>query len=107
MRFTQLFAGRTSRSEMVGLFLALLELVKQKRVLASQGDNFDDIHVHLTPDPPEPEEDELPAEESADAQAGDGAAGQDARAAPTEPTAPVRNDQRSGLSAQRSLRVAA
>jgi len=56
MRFAELFAGRTSRSEMVGLFLALLELVKQKRVLASQSDNFDDIHVHLNPDPPDPDE---------------------------------------------------
>lgn len=61
MSFKQIFAGRTSRSEMVGLFMALLELVRQKRVLASQDANFGDIHVHLNPDPPDPEEEGPPA----------------------------------------------
>jgi len=63
MSFKQIFAGRTHRSEMVGLFMALLELIRQKRVLASQDANFGDIHVHLNPDPPDPEE-ETPADEA-------------------------------------------
>ena len=61
LSFRRLFEGRTTRSEMVGLFLALLELVRQKRILASQDVNYGDIHVHLNPDPPDPDENEPPA----------------------------------------------
>lgn len=56
MSFKQIFAGRTSRSEIVGLFLALLELVRKKLILASQDANFGEIFVHINPDPPEEEE---------------------------------------------------
>ena len=56
MSFSRLFEGRSGRSELVGLFLALLELVRRKLVLASQDRNFGDIHVHLNPEPPEPED---------------------------------------------------
>ena len=58
--FARLFEGRTSRSELVGLFLALLELVRRKIVLASQDRDFGDIHVHLNPEPPDPDEDDDP-----------------------------------------------
>ena len=56
MNFVRLFEGRTRRSEMIGLFLALLELVRRKRVLASQDGDFADIHIHLNPDPPDADE---------------------------------------------------
>ena len=55
MPFGRIFEGR-NRGEIVGLFVALLELVRQKRVLASQEGSFGEIHVHLNPNAPQPEE---------------------------------------------------
>jgi len=52
MTFRQIFEGRTVRSEIVGLFLAMLELVRQERVFAKQGKNFGEIRIHLNPNPP-------------------------------------------------------
>lgn len=56
MSFAKVFEGRTVRSEVVGLFLAMLELIKQRQIFASQDSNFQDIHIHLNPNPPTPEE---------------------------------------------------
>jgi segregation and condensation protein A len=52
LTFRQVFEGRTSRGEVVGLFLAMLELVRRKAVLAVQDANFADIHICLNPHPP-------------------------------------------------------
>jgi chromatin segregation and condensation protein Rec8/ScpA/Scc1 (kleisin family) len=41
---------------MIGMFLAILELCRQKKVLACQGDNFGEIQIELNPEPPEDEE---------------------------------------------------
>jgi len=46
MRFEQIFEGRT-RWEMIGLFLALLELIRQNRVRVEQQEREGQIHVHL------------------------------------------------------------
>ena len=46
MHFTQIFAGR-NRGEMVGLFLALLELMRQTRVRVVQDRPFDPIDIEL------------------------------------------------------------
>lgn len=46
MRFEQIFEGRT-RGEMVGLFLALLELIRQNRVRVEQRERWGQIHIHL------------------------------------------------------------
>ena len=46
MPFEMIFEGRT-RGEMVGLFLALLELIRQKRVRIEQGELFGTIRIHL------------------------------------------------------------
>lgn len=46
MPFAGIFEGRT-RSEMIGLFLALLELIRQKRVRITQDKQFDAIVVTL------------------------------------------------------------
>jgi segregation and condensation protein A len=46
MPFTRIFEGRT-RSEMVGLFLALLELIRQRRVRIQQEKQFETIVVTL------------------------------------------------------------
>jgi segregation and condensation protein A len=47
----KLCEGRKSRSEMIGLFLALLELIRQKKIFAVQGEDLGDIDI--TPMPPE------------------------------------------------------
>lgn len=46
MRFETIFEGRT-RAEMIGLFLALLELIRQDRVRIEQTEQFGSIGVHL------------------------------------------------------------
>ena len=46
IRFEQLFEGR-SKGEIIGLFLALLELVRAKRVRAEQETSFETIILHL------------------------------------------------------------
>ncbi|MDM8005818.1 MAG: segregation/condensation protein A [Phycisphaerae bacterium] len=46
MPFEKIFEGRT-RSEMIGLFLALLELIRQDRVRIEQTEIFGPIFVHL------------------------------------------------------------
>lgn len=45
----QLLTGRRSRSEMIGVFLALLELIRQKRVLAATSDSPDEIEIIPAP----------------------------------------------------------
>ena len=56
MTFARIFEGRALRSEIVGLFLALLELVRTKQILAAQEGNFAEIRVFLNPDPPQESE---------------------------------------------------
>ena len=46
-----LILGRTSRSEMIGVFLALLELIRQKKILIKQNEMLGDIEIE--PAPPE------------------------------------------------------
>jgi segregation and condensation protein A len=44
-----LLLGRTHRSEMIGVFLALLELVRQKKVVVQQAQIYDDVEIQLAP----------------------------------------------------------
>ncbi|HZL34816.1 MAG TPA: segregation/condensation protein A [Tepidisphaeraceae bacterium] len=44
-----LIVGRKSRSEMVGVFLALLELIRQKKILVEQTSVADDIDIVAAP----------------------------------------------------------
>jgi segregation and condensation protein A len=46
-----LIVGRASKSEMVGVFLALLELIREKKILVQQDQILDDIEI--VPAPPE------------------------------------------------------
>lgn len=46
MTFASIFEGRTSRGEIVGLFLAVLELVRQKKIMAAQDKIFGEICVY-------------------------------------------------------------
>jgi segregation and condensation protein A len=57
VRFSELFEGVTSRSEVVVTFLALLELIRLKQLTAMQRDPFGEIEIcRRTPDlaPPAP-----------------------------------------------------
>ncbi len=47
MTFTKIFEGRAVRSEIVGLFLALLELARQEKIRAVQEANFGRIMIVL------------------------------------------------------------
>jgi segregation and condensation protein A len=55
LSLSQIFQGRVSRGELVGLFLALLHLVARKQVFIRQQTAFGDVDIELNPDPPDPE----------------------------------------------------
>jgi segregation and condensation protein A len=47
----QLIVGRRSRSEMIGVFLALLELIREKKILVRQSEeNFSDVEIDPAPE---------------------------------------------------------
>jgi len=46
----QLLVGRKSRSEMVGVFLALLELIRQKRILVQQEEVTSELEIVAAPE---------------------------------------------------------
>ncbi len=62
----QLFLGRTRKTELIGLFLATLELIRQRKILVEQTDPLGDIRLLLRDEPPEPT---LPAPPAAAADA--------------------------------------
>jgi segregation and condensation protein A len=45
----QLLIGRKSRSEMIGVFLAILELIRQKKILVTQGESLGDFDIDSAP----------------------------------------------------------
>jgi segregation and condensation protein A len=51
LRFSELFASATSRTEVVVTFLALLELIRLRRLLAMQPEAFGDIIIYRAPQP--------------------------------------------------------
>ena len=51
LKFSQLFASATSRSEVVVTFLALLELIRLKQVIATQPEPFGEIEISPAPTP--------------------------------------------------------
>jgi segregation and condensation protein A len=56
LTFREIFTGRTRRMELVGLLLALLELVRRRSVYVEQSRAFGEIYVFLNPDAPPPSE---------------------------------------------------
>jgi len=46
----QLVVGRTSKSEIIGVFLALLELIRQKKILVQQGEDLNDLEIDPAPE---------------------------------------------------------
>lgn len=59
MTLQQIFVGRTNRSEMIGLFLAVLELVRQRRIRVTQDELGGDVKLELRP-----EEDQAPPDDN-------------------------------------------
>jgi len=59
MNLKKIFEGRTNRSEMIGLFLATLELVRTRRVKVVQDGTHDELHLE-----PRPEEEQTEAEDT-------------------------------------------
>jgi len=51
VKFSELFSGATSRSEVVCTFLALLELVRLRQIICSQGADFGEIEITRAPAP--------------------------------------------------------
>jgi segregation and condensation protein A len=45
-----LMTGRKSRSEMVGVFLAILELIREKKILVEQSDDLADAKIVVAPE---------------------------------------------------------
>lgn len=45
-----LVEGRKSRSEMIGVFLALLELIREKKILVNQGEAVNDLEIVPAPE---------------------------------------------------------
>jgi len=52
LKFSELFASATSRSEVVVTFLALLELIRLKQVVVTQPEPFGEIEISPAPPPP-------------------------------------------------------
>ena len=63
LKFSELFDGACSRGEVVATFLALLELVRLRQLMATQDDSFGEIEIvvapvelqQIKPEQPEPE----------------------------------------------------
>ena len=59
LRFSELFAAATSRTEVVVTFLAMLELIRLRRLVCVQAEEFGEIV--LSPAPPQPAPEPAPA----------------------------------------------
>ena len=51
LRFTELFANAASRTEVVVTFLALLELIRMKKLRVVQANPFEEIEIHSLQNP--------------------------------------------------------
>ncbi|MCC7376494.1 MAG: segregation/condensation protein A [Verrucomicrobiales bacterium] len=80
VRFSELFHAATSRTEVVVTFLAILELVRLRMIVAAQPEAFADIQIELAPQPAAP--DAAPPEPTANS-----ASPSDAAVAPPNPEA--------------------
>ena len=69
VKFSELFADATSRSEVVCTFLALLELIRLKQLVCRQNDAFEEIEIGRAPVAVAPPEAEAPVSDPAQADA--------------------------------------
>lgn len=59
LSFTDVFKGRANKSEIIGLFLALLELIRQKLLRAEQSETTEEIYIFpVTANPQTPQSDQ-------------------------------------------------
>ncbi len=56
LRFAEVFEGAVERSEIVGMFLAMLELARRRRVRIRQDGSFGEIVLALNPDADDPDD---------------------------------------------------
>ena len=67
VKFSELFAAATSRTEVVVTFLAMLELIRLKQIVIAQPEAFAEIEISQAPPqpvaPPEPATEPAPAGE--------------------------------------------
>ena len=61
MPFSRIFAGRTNRGELIGLFLAILELARRRSIVLEQQRPFAEIHIFINPEAPPDGEQDTPA----------------------------------------------
>jgi len=52
VKFSEIFADATSRTEVVVTFLAVLELIRLRHIVASQPEPFTEIEIARAPEPP-------------------------------------------------------
>jgi segregation and condensation protein A len=64
--FYEFFRERLDKARIIGIFLALLELIKQRKIRAEQSEAFGDIRIRLRTDEPEPAPDHAPPAETAE-----------------------------------------
>ncbi|CAN5570601.1 segregation/condensation protein A [soil metagenome] len=50
LRLSTLMVGRQSRSEMIGVFLALLELIREKKILVHQSEALGEVDIEIAPE---------------------------------------------------------
>jgi segregation and condensation protein A len=50
LRLSDLIIGRASRSEMIGVFLALLELIREKKILVHQTEVLGEVNIEIAPE---------------------------------------------------------
>jgi segregation and condensation protein A len=62
LKFSELFSGTASRTEVVCTFLALLELIRLKQLVCMQSADFEEIEITRAP-APAPAPDPAPAPE--------------------------------------------
>jgi segregation and condensation protein A len=51
VKFSELFSGATSRSEVVCTFLAMLELIRMRQLSCAQSEDFGEIEIIKAPSP--------------------------------------------------------
>jgi segregation and condensation protein A len=85
MPFSRIFQGKTRKTEIIGLFLAMLELIRQGMIRIEQDQPFAEIYLFLKAELPEDEQDNQPPVSDAEAES-------DALAPAEEPTTEDEND---------------
>ena len=60
LTFAEIFAGRRTRAELIGLFLALLELTRRRQIRVEQSSDFSSIYISINTQAGQTEEEQAP-----------------------------------------------